>query len=77
MDETNAEYFRILSERYPSLSRLEIRMCALIKTGMTNKELAKVYGQSEKSYEQHRYRIKKKLALGKNDNLVKHLLSLS
>jgi DNA-binding CsgD family transcriptional regulator len=77
MDETNAEYFRILSERYPSLRRLDIRMCALIKTGMTNKELAKVYGQSEKSYEQHRYRIKKKLALGKNDNLVKHLLSLS
>jgi DNA-binding CsgD family transcriptional regulator len=76
MDETNAEYFKFLSEKYPSLSSLEIRMCALIKTGMTNKELAKVYGQSERSYEQHRYRIKKKLKLDTKENLVRFLMSL-
>ena len=76
MDETNAEYFKFLSEKYPSLSSLEIRMCALIKTGMTNKELAKVYGQSERSYEQHRYRIKKKLKLDTKENLVRFLLSI-
>lgn len=52
---------------------LEIRMCALLKTGMTNKELSKLYGQSEKSYEQHRYRIKKKMGLGRDEKLVRVL----
>ncbi len=44
---------------------------------MTNKELAKLYGQGEKSYEQHRYRVKKKMGLGNEDKLVSYLLKLA
>ena len=77
IEETNNEFFKILSEKFPSLSSLEIRMCGMLKTGMTNKELAKLYGQSERSYEQHRYRIKKKLGLAASENLVKYLTTMS
>lgn len=76
IDETNTDFFKILSEKYPKLSSLECRMAGLFKTGMTNKELSKLYGQSEKSYEQHRYRIKKKMGLGAKDNLVKFLSAM-
>lgn len=68
---------KVLTEKFPMLSNLEIHMCTLFQTGMTNKELAKLYGLSEKAYEQHRYRIKKKLGLGAKENLVKYLLRVS
>lgn len=76
IDEGNKQFFQMLSDRYPALSNLEIHTCGLLKTGMTNKELSKLYGQSEKSYEQHRYRIKKKLGLTAKDNLVKFLTAM-
>ncbi|MBS1624879.1 MAG: hypothetical protein JST83_12715 [Bacteroidetes bacterium] len=72
-----SDFMSILSDRYPHLSMLEIRMCTLLKTGMTNKELSKIYGQSEKSYEQHRYRIKKKMGLGRDEKLVRVLNKLT
>ena len=75
MDDANEPFYKALSERYPQLTNLEIHICGLLKTGMTDKELSKVYGLSEKSYEQHRYRIKKKIQLGPKENLVKFLKS--
>lgn len=77
MSEVNQKLFAVLSAKYPALSNLEINLCALFQTGMTNKELSKLYGQGEKSYEQQRYRIKKKMGLTAKDNLVKHLILLS
>lgn len=73
----NLQLYKALAEKYPVLSNLEIRMCGLLQTGMTNRELSKLYGQGERTYEQHRYRIKKKMSLTAKDNLVKHLVSLS
>ena len=77
MGDSNKQLSQILAEKHPSLSPLEIRMCGLFQSGMTNKELSKLYGQSEKSYEQHRYRIKKKMGLGTRDKLVSHLSALA
>lgn len=77
ISEGQQQLAKSLTEKYPGLSNLEIRMCSLFQTGMTNKELSKLYGQSEKSYEQQRYRIKKKMGLGAKDNLVKHLVMLN
>ncbi len=76
MDDANDAFYKALSEKYPQLTNLEIHICGLIKTGMTDKELSKVYGLSDKSYEQHRYRIKKKIKLGPKENLVKFLKSV-
>lgn len=77
ISDTNQQLAKVLAEKYPALSPMEIRMCSLFQTGMTNKELSKLYGQGEKSYEQHRYRIKKKMGLGTQDKLVSYLSALS
>lgn len=76
ISDTNQQLAKVLADKYPTLSSMEIRMCGLFQTGMTNKELSKLYGQGEKSYEQHRYRIKKKMGLTAKDNLVKQLTAL-
>ena len=77
MTESNRHYDKLLIEKHPTLTNLEISMCNLFRTGITDKELAKLYGQGYKSYEQHRWRIKKKLKLGRDVNLVKYLVGLS
>lgn len=76
IDDGNTQFYKILAEKFPALTNLEIHICGLLKTGMTDKELSKIYGLTDKSYEQHRYRIKKKIKLGREENLVKYLKSL-
>jgi DNA-binding CsgD family transcriptional regulator len=76
IDNSDVDFSRKMTEKYPSLSALEIRMCSLFKTGMNNKELSKLFGLSDRSYEQHRYRIKKKMNLTADDGLVEHLNNL-
>ncbi|MDB5281478.1 MAG: transcriptional regulator [Bacteroidota bacterium] len=77
IDDGNAGLFNTLAEMYPTLTPHEVRTCGLIKTGMTNKELSKLYGIGERGYEQLRHRIKIKMKLKRGDNLVKHLMELS
>lgn len=76
IDNSDVDFARKLAEKHPSLSALEIRMCGLFKTGMNNKELSKLFGLSDRSYEQHRYRIKKKMNLTADDGLIEHLNNL-
>ncbi|MCW3127427.1 MAG: hypothetical protein JWO03_3085 [Bacteroidetes bacterium] len=76
MDDGNYNLFKILAEMYPSLTTHEVRTCGLIKTGLTDKELSRLYGSGERGYEQLRHRIKKKMKLKRNQNLVKHLMDL-
>lgn len=76
INENNQQFYKLLNKKYPSLTHLELEMCGLFKTGLTNKELARIYGQSEKRYEQQRYRIKKKMNLSSDDNLTKHLMNI-
>jgi pentatricopeptide repeat protein len=56
-------------------SYLQQRWTAATRT--SNKDLCKLYGQTAKSYEQHRYRVKKKMKLSAKQDLVKHLVALS
>jgi DNA-binding CsgD family transcriptional regulator len=76
ISESNRKLEDKISALYPSLTQSEVRMCGIIITGLTNKELSKLFGLTEKAYEQQRYRIKKKMGLGAEVNLVKHLVSL-
>lgn len=77
IDDGNTGFFKMLAEKYPALTPNEVRGCALIKTGLTNKELSKLYGSGERGYEQMRHRIKKKMRLKRQDNLVKYLMELN
>jgi DNA-binding CsgD family transcriptional regulator len=76
LDEANKVFSQLLLQHHSTLTNLEVNMCGLFKTGMTDKELARLYGQSDKSYEQHRWRIKKKMKLGREVNLVRYLQGL-
>ncbi|MFI5202546.1 MAG: tetratricopeptide repeat protein, partial [Candidatus Kapaibacterium sp.] len=67
------EFTAKLEDKYPALTPQEIRMCALIRVGLRNPEIVKLLCLSERTLENHRFNIRKKLALKTEQNLQEFL----
>jgi len=72
----NESFLRRLAQQTPSLSSAELKICALIRNGLSNKEIANLTYTTVRNVESHRYRIRKKLDLGRADTLHIYLLNL-
>jgi tetratricopeptide (TPR) repeat protein/DNA-binding CsgD family transcriptional regulator len=59
-----------LAQRYPKLTRTELKVCALLKIQMSTKEIANILGTSTKNIEVHRYRIRKKLDMTVDQSFI-------
>ncbi|MCW3126447.1 MAG: transcriptional regulator [Bacteroidetes bacterium] len=68
-DATHTEFIKNISKTYPTLSPSECRICALMNTGFTNKEIATLLSTTLRNVETHRLNIRKKLKLKRADNL--------
>ncbi|MEP7219227.1 MAG: tetratricopeptide repeat protein, partial [Bacteroidota bacterium] len=66
----------MLSERCPRLTPSELKLCALLKSNLSNKEIARLLSVSLRNVESHRYSIRKKLGLTSDINLSSHLAGL-
>ena len=62
-----------LGKRFPSLTTADKRLCAYLKMGLSSKEIAPLMNLTYRSVEMTRYRLRKKLALPREENLVKFL----
>lgn len=62
----NAEFFTKLSQQFTTLTESDQRLIALIKLGLSSKEIASLSNISAKSVEMNRYRLRKKLNLPPN-----------
>lgn len=58
-----------LMQRIPELTSSELRIAALIMGGKTTAEAAAALGTSERTIENHRYRIRKKIRIPKDADL--------
>ncbi len=74
-EEMHDSFFTRLKEVYPDLGNAELKLCALIRLNMNLKEAANVLGISPDSVKTARYRLRKKLGLKTEDNLVDFLLA--
>ncbi|ESU20345.1 hypothetical protein FEDK69T_28620 [Flavobacterium enshiense DK69] len=74
----NESFYNILNEKHPELTYRDKRLCALLKLNLTTKEIAQITGQSIKSLENARTRLRKKLNLtNTNLDLVTYLVNLN
>lgn len=71
------EFRTLLVEKFPSLTRQELRLCQLLRVGMKSFEAARLLCISERSVESHRFNIRKKLLLTKEQSMTEFLQSLS
>jgi len=62
-----------LTRKHDTLSETEIRHCVFMKLHMQTKEIARILHIDPRSVQVSRYRIKKKIKLGENDDLKDYL----
>ena len=75
-EQVNKGFLDKLKEINPKLTTNDIRLTTLIKLNMTNKEIASILSINHQSVKNAQYRLKSKLALGKNENLKSFLETL-
>lgn len=71
--EVHTGFYKKLSDDYPSLTPNELRICAFLRLNMTSKEIAALTFQSPDTLKTARYRLRKKLKLTREENLVSFL----
>ncbi len=64
------DFFEKIKEAYPKLSIPELKMCAYLKMGLSNKEMAQKLNLSIRGIETRRYRLGKKLGPGSRTKLL-------
>ncbi len=72
-EEINSNFYDSLSAGYPSLTARELRMCALVRLGLSSKEIAYITFREVRSVEAVRNRLRKKFALEQSENLADFL----
>ena len=73
-EEIHGDFFFRLKTSCPDLGNAELRLCALLRLNMNLKESSKILGISSDSVKTARYRLRKKLGLQTEDNLIDWLI---
>ncbi|WP_157471436.1 helix-turn-helix transcriptional regulator [Marinifilum fragile] len=76
-DKANETFLQNLRKRYIDLTPNDLRFCALLRMNMTSKEIASLLNISPRSVEVKRYRLRKKLNLEHEKNLVEFLMEVN
>ena len=66
-------FYNKLEDKYPGLTQNEKRLAALLRLKLSSKEISSITGISSKSVDMSRYRLRKKLGLETEDNLIEIL----
>jgi tetratricopeptide (TPR) repeat protein len=73
----NKNFFEQIQKKFPDLTRNELRLCALIKCNLGNKEIANVLNITPDSVKKSRNRLRKRLQLEADDSLTKYIQFLN
>lgn len=75
-DQVHPSFVKNLTQQFPNLTKMEVRICILLRTGMSTDDMAQLLFLSDRSIESHRLHLRKKLKLTRNDNLYTILSTL-
>jgi hypothetical protein len=75
-NETHENFFKKLKVHHPDLVPNDLKLCAYLRMNMSSKEMASLLNISLRGAEIRRYRLRKKLSLPHDKNLVEFLMEL-
>lgn len=75
-DQVYGDFLKRLRERYPQLSTHDYRLCAYLRLNLSTKEIAHLLNISVRGVEGSRYRLRKKLDLPGDENLVEFMMNV-
>lgn len=67
------DFYKKLHDQFPNLTPSETRLCAFLKLNMSTKEISSITHQTPESLHVARSRLRKKLGISRDDNLVAFL----
>ncbi|MEA3443304.1 MAG: LuxR C-terminal-related transcriptional regulator, partial [Bacteroidota bacterium] len=76
IEQINHQFLYNLNELFPDLSENEKRLCGFFRLGLSNKEISTLNNISHKAVEMARYRMRKKMRIESNVDLVGYLKSM-
>ena len=74
--EVHSDFYKKLTEKHPDLSPNELRLSAFLRLNMSTKEISSITFQSYNSIIMARHRLRKKLGISSNENLITFLRQL-
>lgn len=74
--QVHKDFYLKLSEKYPDLTPNETKLCAFLRLNMTTKDISAITFQSVKSIQVARARLRKKMDINRDENLVSYLQQL-
>jgi ligand-binding sensor domain-containing protein/DNA-binding CsgD family transcriptional regulator len=74
-NQTHQSFMQALQTKHPNLTQNDLRMCALTRLNMSNREMATLLNITIMGIEQSRYRLKKRLNLTVDDDLSRYLMT--
>jgi DNA-binding CsgD family transcriptional regulator len=73
----NPDFLQILSEKHPCLTAKDLKYCCYLRMNLSNNEITRLMGINQESVRTHKYRLKKKMALNKEENLEHYLIQVN
>ena len=70
------KFLKKLKKTHPDLTPNDLKLCAYLRLNLSSKEIAPLFNISARSVEIKRYRLRKKLNLQHEENLVNYILEL-
>lgn len=74
--EVHTRFYNELHKSHPDLTPNEVKICAFLRLNMSTKEISAITHQSVKSINMARFRLRKKLDIERDENLISYLNSL-
>lgn len=75
-DEVHSDFFIRLEKQFIDLTPKDLKMCAYLRLNLSSKEIASLLNISVRGVEISRYRLRKKLNLPKDVNLVDYMMHI-
>lgn len=75
-EKVSSSFYEKLNERFPTLTPNERKLCVFLKLNMSNDHISQVTFQSEEALKKARLRLRKKLGIDRDTNLVAFIQSL-
>lgn len=72
-NQVDTSFVHDLIRQHPKITQNDIRLCTLMRINLSTKEIASLLNVSTRAVEQSKYRLKKRLDLGNEEDLLKYI----
>jgi DNA-binding CsgD family transcriptional regulator len=75
-NEVDKKFLDRIIKIHPGLTKNDLRLCSLLRMNLSTKEIASLLNITVRAVEQSRYRLKKRMNLGKEQDLLSYMASI-